>query len=76
MDLIRLLREQYCVHIVCNIGLLRTYCRFGNFQEGFSRDMARSLCRLLIYVNHALVTNLDVANKSFNAICENSHEDF
>ena len=37
----------------------------------FSRDMTRSLCPLLIYVNQALVTNLDIANKSFNTIREN-----
>ena len=33
--------------------------------------MAKSLCRLVILVNHALVTNFDVANMSFNAIREN-----
>ena len=33
--------------------------------------MAKSLCRLLIYVNHALVANFNVANMSFNAIREN-----
>ena len=33
--------------------------------------MAKSLCRLVILVNHALVTNFDVANMSFNVIREN-----
>ena len=33
--------------------------------------MATSLCRLLVYVNHALVANFNVANMSFNAIREN-----
>ena len=33
--------------------------------------MAKSLCRLVILVNHALVTNFDVANMSFNAIRKN-----
>ena len=33
--------------------------------------MAKSLCRLVILVNHALVTNFDVANMSFYAIHEN-----
>ena len=33
--------------------------------------MVKSLCRLLIYVNHALVANFNVANMSFNAIREN-----
>ena len=33
--------------------------------------MARSLCSLLIYVNHALVANLNVTNMSFNTIREN-----
>ena len=33
--------------------------------------MAKSLCRLLIYVNHALVANFNVAIMSFNAIREN-----
>ena len=33
--------------------------------------MAKSLCRLLIWVNHALVANFNVANISFNAIFEN-----
>ena len=33
--------------------------------------MAKSLCRLVILVNHALVTNFDVANMYFNAIREN-----
>ena len=32
--------------------------------------MVRSLCRLVIYVNHALVANFNVANMSFNAIRE------
>ena len=33
--------------------------------------MAKSLCRLLIYVYHTKVTNFYVANMSFNAIREN-----
>ena len=33
--------------------------------------MGRSICRLLIYVNHALVANFNVADMSFNAIREN-----
>ena len=33
--------------------------------------MAKSLCRLLIKVNHAIVANFNAANMSFNAICEN-----
>ena len=33
--------------------------------------MEKSLLGLLIYVNHALVANLNVANTSFNAIGEN-----
>ena len=33
--------------------------------------MPKSLFRLLISVNHALVAILTVTNMSFNAICEN-----
>ena len=33
--------------------------------------MARSLCRLLIYVNNVLVTNFNVTNMSFIVIREN-----
>ena len=33
--------------------------------------MAKSLCRLLIYVNNALVVNFNIANLSFKAIREN-----
>ena len=33
--------------------------------------MAKSLCRLLIFVSHAVVANFNVANMSFNAIREN-----
>ena len=33
--------------------------------------MAKSLCSLLIYVNHAMVANFNVANISFKAIREN-----
>ena len=33
--------------------------------------MPKSLCRLPIYVNHALVANFGVTNMSFNAIREN-----
>ena len=33
--------------------------------------MAKTRCRLLIYENHALVANLNVANMSFNTIREN-----
>ena len=33
--------------------------------------MQKSLCRLLIYVNHGLVANFSVINMSFNAIREN-----
>ena len=32
------------------------------------RKMAKSLCQLLIYVNHVLVANLNVASMPFNAI--------
>ena len=34
-------------------------------------EMAMSLSRLLMYLNHALVANFNVANMSFNAIREN-----
>ena len=33
--------------------------------------MVKTLCHLLIYVNHALVLNFNVANMSFNANHEN-----
>ena len=33
--------------------------------------MAKSLCRLLMEVNHALVVNFNVTNMSFRAIREN-----
>ena len=63
-----------------------TYCKFENFREGFTfaklriyakfheknpRDMPKSLCCLLILVNHALVGIFNVANISFYAIPEN-----
>ena len=45
----------------------RFYCKYGNFRQGFnfmkfcicevSCEIAKSLCRLLIEVNHALVAN-------------------
>ena len=35
------------------------------------REMTKSLCRLLIYVNHVLVANSYVANMYFNDIREN-----
>ena len=35
------------------------------------REMAKSLCHLLMKVNHVKVANFYVANMSFNAICEN-----
>ena len=34
-------------------------------------EMAKSLCRLLVYVNHAIVAIFNVANVYFNAIREN-----
>ena len=40
---------------------------YAKFLEKNSRDTGRSLCRLLIYVNHALVLNFNIANMSFNA---------
>ena len=33
--------------------------------------MAKPICRLLMYVNHALVAIFNAANMSFNAIREN-----
>ena len=33
--------------------------------------MAKSLCHLLMYVNHAPVMNFNAPNMSFKAICEN-----
>ena len=47
------------------------YCELGNFREGFVFEMrsfakinlwemVKSLCRSLMYVNHALVANLNV----------------
>ena len=58
-----------------------TYCKFENFARVlFShmrsfvkinpREMEKSLCRLVISVNRALVANFKVANMSFDAICE------
>ena len=65
---------------------LYKYCKLGNFCEGFifvklricevsrklsPREMAESLCLLLIEVNHALVVKFLRPDMSFNAICEN-----
>ena len=36
-----------------------------------SRDMSRSLCRLLLYVNHVLFAYFNIAKMSFNDIREN-----
>ena len=51
------------------------YCRIGNFRDGFIfaklREKAKSLCHLLMKVNHVIITNFYVANISFNAIREN-----
>ena len=36
-----------------------------------NKILAKSLCRLLIYVNHALVANFSAARMSFNALLVN-----
>ena len=67
--------------MVLLVGLLSAfvavagYCLFGNFREDFMflvkikpSEMAKLPRRLLIYVNHAIVTKFDVANMSFNGI--------
>ena len=62
--------ERSCFLFFANCSTL--YCKFGNFHEDFifaklriceiswkenPGEMAKSLCRLLIYVNHAIVAN-------------------
>ena len=43
---------------------------FAKYRENkIPRKMAKPLCRLLISLNHALVTNFSVANMLFDAIC-------
>ena len=69
------------------LEILDKYFKCGNFHEGFiftklrickvSRKLnpckkAKSLCHLLIYVNHALVLNFNFTNMSFNPIRENN----
>ena len=47
-----------------------TLHNYAKFREKLLQ-YARSLCCLLIYVNHALVVNFNIANMSFKAICRN-----
>ena len=50
------------------------YCKFINSCEGFMKiklTIWRDHCHLLIYVNHALVANCNVAYMCFNAIWKN-----
>ena len=42
-----------------------------SFVKKNPREMAKSLCLLLMQVNHALVANFSAANMSLNAIREN-----
>ena len=42
---------------------------YAKFRE--NKILAKSLCRLLIYVNHALVANFSAARMSFNALLVN-----
>ena len=42
-----------------------------NFVKLHSRELAKSICHILMKVNHVIVANVHVANMSFNAIREN-----
>ena len=42
---------------------------YAKFRE--NKILAKSLCRLLIYVNHALVANFSAARMSFNTLLVN-----
>ena len=56
-----------------DIGIPYTFLReFSKFRENkILTNWRNHSCRLLIKVNHALVTNFSFKNMCFNAICEN-----
>ena len=48
------------------------YCKFGNLQGFYyPHVMVKSLCHLLMKINHVIVANCYVANMSLNAVHEN-----